>query len=626
MQFKGESMEKKKNNALEKAEKAQTDVKKQKNKTKGESVKKQEQKRLKKEQSLKEKQERKLQKQQALAELRKQQAQKRVEQAKLKAHKKAEREKAKATLLREKNRRKAEKMERKEQLKRERQTRKQMLKNESKKDRQKRIALERQAKHDRKMQRKKQKAEKRAQVFAQKQALREQKNRDRQNRRKENKGFGGWLAAVISLGVATLVLASVLTFNILMPTTNDNMLNFNYERSFYDTIEQVDNIDLNLSKILASRDGGAIQKYLVNTAINSELAESDIQALPLHDESKFYTAKLINQIGDYAKYLNNKLIDGEGLSEKDREGLVRLYEANLSLKNALQKITSEMGGNYSFTELDKANTDDILLGTLGELENLSVQYPELIYDGPFSDGLLDRTVKGIKGKEISFDEAKEMFAKMFNDYSFSSIEPAGETSASINCYNIQGETDDGILFAQISKVGGNLIMFAYSGSCNNTVVSEEQAIENAQKFIEKMQIKNMQEVWLNLTGNVYTINFVGEQNGTIIYPDMIKVRVCAETGDVIGLEATEYYTNHTARTIGVPVISKGQAKQNLADEMVVKGVRKALVPIGNQSEKLCYEFYGEINGQTYYVYIDAINGKQLQMFKVVEGTEGQFLM
>ena len=130
---------------------------------------------------------------------------------------------------------------------------------------------------------------------------------NRQRNKDRNKGYGGWLAAVISLGIATLVLSSVLTFTFLMPSTEDNMLEAAYHKSFYDTVEQVDNIDLNLSKALATADSGALQRYLVDTAINSELAENDIQQLPLQDESKHYTTKLINQIGDFTKYLNNLL-------------------------------------------------------------------------------------------------------------------------------------------------------------------------------------------------------------------------------------------------------------------------------------------------------------------------------
>ena len=70
-----------------------------------------------------------------------------------------------------------------------------------------------------------------------------------------------------------------------MPTETDGMLESTYQKSFYDTVEQVNNIDLNLSKVLATNDTGAMQKYLVDTAINSELAENDLQQLPLQVQS-----------------------------------------------------------------------------------------------------------------------------------------------------------------------------------------------------------------------------------------------------------------------------------------------------------------------------------------------------
>ena len=55
-------------------------------------------------------------------------------------------------------------------------------------------------------------------------------------------------------------------------------------------------------------------------------------------------------------------------------------------------------------------------------------------------------------------------------------------------------------------------------------------------------------------------------------------------------------------------------------------MRLAVVPIGQTSEKLCYEIAGLYDGSTFYVYIDAISGKQVEMFKVIESTEGTLLM
>ncbi len=620
-------MEKKKNNAVEKAENAATNKANknkrasQKKQTAKKSVNKKVEKR--KAQMEERKKERKLalEKRQAeraekKAEKEKARAEKRVELARIKAHKKAEKEKAKATALREKNRRKAEYKAKKQQLKAEKEQRREMFKNESKKQRQERIAREKQEKRT-----------EREKVRAERAHERAEKRKSKERRKEKNRGVGGWIAAVISLGVATLVLSSVLTFTFLMPTETDNMLDSTYQKSFFDTVDQVDNIDLNLSKILATEDTSAMQKYLVDTAINSELAENDLQQLPLMDESKFYTTKLINQIGDYAKYLNNKIIDGEELSESDFNGLRQLYNANRELKDALQKTTAQMGEDYNFSEMMNGG-DDVIISNFNELQNLSVQYPELIYDGPFSDGQTDREIKGLSGEEISKENAIENFNKVFANYNLKNVKSVGEvTSGKLQAYNVQGETDDGeLVYAQITKTGGKLVMFDYAGECNAVKVDAESAESAALEFLSSVGLKSMKAVWINLAGNVYTINFAFEQDGVIVYSDLAKVRVCAETNKVIGFEGKSYYTNHTDRVIEKATLSERQAAEKVSSNIGVVTARLCVVPVGLNSEKLCYEFSGEFDGSTYYVYIDATTGRQIEMFKVIESTEGQLLI
>ena len=502
-------------------------------------------------------------------------ANERIERAKLKEHKKAEKQKAKATYLREKQRKKAELKEKKLHIKEQRK-------------------LERE--------------------------------REKQKFRQKNRGNGGWLAAVITLGIATLVLASVLTFTFLMPSASDTMLESGYQKSFYSTVEQVDNIDLNLSKALATRDTGAMQKYLVDTAINAELAENDLQQLPLHDENKYYTTKLVNQIGDYAKSLNNKLISGESLTAKDMETLRALYRANLTLKNSLQDMMNEMGEDFSMRSMLNGGNGNTVIHGFNGLENLSVEYPELIYDGPFSDGQENREAKGLKGSEISETQAVEKFKQVFSGYRLENIKAVGETATGIKCFNVQADVKGELLFAQISKVEGKLVMFSYAGSCDGINYSDDECVETASAFIHSLGINNMKPVWINLANNVYTINFAGEQNGVILYGDLIKVRVCAETNMVIGIEAKSYYTNHVEREIGKATLSENQAELKLSEDISVESVRLALVPIGNSTEKLCYEFSGEFEGSTYYIYIDANSGRQVEMFKVIKSTEGTLLM
>ncbi len=618
-------MEKKKNNAVEKVENATKKTAKKSPKKATKNAKE----RLKKQNKVLKAQKREERKKllaEKKAERKALKEQKRAELKNKRAHLKAEKEKAKATALRERNRKKEQRKLKKQEMKDERKKRKDALKRETKTQRAKRILNEKRARREQKKHRHEQKSEKRRQKVLAKKERKEQKRNHRAERRKDRKGFGGWLAAVISLGVVSLVLASVLAFTFLMPRATDTLLETSYQRAFYDTVMQVDNMDLNLSKVLATKDTGALQKYLVDLAINSELAENDIQELPLQDESKFYTAKLINQIGDYAKYLNKKLIDGEGITSEEYQTLKRLYSSNLTLKNTLKDVMDNMSEDYSFMELAEAGADDIVLSSLGELQNLSVEYPELIYDGPFSDGLDKITAKGISGEEISASKAVEKFNSLFSGYGIENAENVGMLDGVIPCYNVQGEIDGDIIFAQISKQGGHLIMFAYAGTCESVKIEQDTAVEIAEKYLSELGYESMNSVWANLAGNVYTINLAHIKDGVVVYPDLVKVRVCGETGKVIGMEASSYYQSHTERSIESAKISEKTARENVFNSIEILSVRKALVPIGEKTEKLCYEFCGEMDGDTYYVYIDAISGKQVEMFKVVRGTEGTLLM
>ena len=182
------------------------------------------------------------------------------------------------------------------------------------------------------------------------------------------------------------------------------------------------------------------------------------------------------------------------------------------------------------------------------------------------------------------------------------------------------------IFAQYAKKGGKLVMFSYAGDCNKVLIDQDKAVELASNFLKDLGLNDMKPVWINLSNNLYTINFAHEKDDIVAYPDLIKVRVCAETKTVIGLEAKSYYTNHFERSIEEPTISEEMAEQNVSQNIDIETARLAIVPVGEKSEKLCYEFTGTFDGSIYYVYIDAKTGRQVEMFKVIESTEGTLLM
>lgn len=551
---------------------------------------------------------------------------------KAKAH--AEKEKAKKLRLAAKKRKqeeyKAEKLRRKE----ERLARRDMLKHESREEREKRIAAEQQAKINARKEAKaeriklqEEKASLRRQKLADKRALKEQKRQLKmQNKReKRNRGLGGWLAAVIALGSSTLILATLFTMSMFRVfdtplAGGDGAI----AESYYNLVDYVDNMNVTLSKLTVSNDDSERQKLLVNLSTEASLAAEDIARIPLKDESKYYTTKFINQVADYSKYLNNRLIDGLSLSKSDLNNLNNLYEINTLLKEDLGKLSMDMGAEFDFKTIFNENGDNLFLDKFSELEKRAVDYPKLIYDGPFSDAT-DKNVV-ISGKEISTKEAEDIFSSIFSKRDVKNVETAGEVLSKIETYAVKADGESGEIYATISKNGGKLVTFNDYADCAENNYGLEECIAKADEFLATLGYEDMTSVWATESGTTAYINYCYNQGGVIVYDDMIKVTVCKERGVVSAFDGLAYLMNHKTREIGEPKITQKQAITGLSADFSVLAVRLCLIPKGSNHEVLAYEVFGTQNGSKYYIYVDAQTGKETQIFCVVDTLEGSLLI
>lgn len=554
---------------------------------------------------------------------------KKIALAKIRAERKTEWEKARAAAAQARERRIQALKEKSVERKAEREKRRDMLKSETKNQRAKRLSEEKKQKVMLKQQKRELKARLVSEKRENKMLMKEQKRNQRHERKKyHTTGIGGWLAAVISLGVSVIILASFVTIIFFMNGDNEQTLSNAYQKSYYDLTGYVDSIEVNLSKLLVSETSEQQQKLLGQIAIQSNLAENELQQLPIADENKYYTSKYVNQLGDISVSLQNKLISGGVMTGEDKELLATLYERNSALQSSLINASSKMGDNYDFNELTKANENDVLLAEFEQLENISMEYPEMIYDGPFSDGLDNVSVKGLSGEEISKEIAITNFKEYFSDYEMSEQTVTGEANGNgFAVYNIEGKMASGdMIFAQITKQGGKLAMFSSYESCSEERFTEEECLEIASTFIKKTGVDNMTVVWQCSSNNVAQFNFAYEQDGVIVYSDLIKVNVCREKGRVTAMEASGYYLNHTERTIAKAAMTEKQAKAVLSTALNIQSSRLTLIPVGNDNEKLAYEFYGTYGGSEYYVFVDASTGMELEIFKVIDTSNGRLLM
>ena len=80
------------------------------------------------------------------------------------------------------------------------------------------------------------------------------KQSERLERIKRSNGVGGWITAVVSLSAISIILASLLMMTVFTPFDGAMAYDVQARRNFYELVECVDSIDVNLSKLIVSND------------------------------------------------------------------------------------------------------------------------------------------------------------------------------------------------------------------------------------------------------------------------------------------------------------------------------------------------------------------------------------
>ena len=84
--------------------------------------------------------------------------------------------------------------------------------------------------------------------------------------------------------------------------------------------------------------------------------------------------------------------------------------------------------------------------------------------------------------------------------------------------------------------------------------------------------------------------------------------------------------NHELRQIETPKYTLEQAYDKVSEQIKVLSSSVAITPTGGGQERLSYEFIGETENGTFYIYLDANSLKQTDIFKVVETEQGRLLI
>ena len=412
-----------------------------------------------------------------------------------------------------------------------------------------------------------------------------------------------------------------------------NLVQDEYNKSMYLAVSYINNVEVDLAKLLVTSTPKMSAVTLADIWKQANLAKECLEQIPVGQNSMANASKYLTQVSDFSYTLMKQNISDIKLTEEEYEKLKHIYEDSSKLSSKMSDIYDDLNaGRIKWDELEKIGNeklpDNDISNSISEVGKTFQNYEGLIYDGAFSDHLLSSEPKFLSKKEISEDDAKKYIEEVIlNDEKIDKIEFKGESNGKIELYNFDVTLDSKQKRTiSITKNDCKLYLMIGDKKVKEQNISVEEAKKRGMEFLNKLGIDNMTETYYQKTENMIVINYAATQDGVILYPDLIKVKISLDDGKVYGVEAAGYIFNHTTRNNLKPSISQEKAKSILNSSLEIISSDMALIPTESNSEILTYEFKGKIDNREFLIYINADNASEEKVLLVIDNKNGVLTM
>ncbi|MBR3133685.1 MAG: germination protein YpeB [Clostridia bacterium] len=406
-----------------------------------------------------------------------------------------------------------------------------------------------------------------------------------------------------------------------------------YNMAFNELVGYVQNIENYLAKATISSDSKHGAETLTEVWRQADIAVSYLSQIPLNTEELTKTAKFLNQVSEYSYALSRKNINNEDLTQEELDNLEMLHNYSLELKDSLNQMLEELNnGTLTWEEINKnqkgdyvKQVDNVAIDTLVNIDNNFNEYAGLIYDGAFSEHIQKMEKKGLTGEDVTEEQAKQTVKDFIGQEKIEDIHlNAFIENGDIPVYDFSVDLKDNDETANISisKKGGKVVIMNINRYVDEEKISREQANEIGKNFLTQKGFENMKETYFQTEENVITINYAYTQEDVTIYPDLIKLKIALDNGEILGIETNGYLNSHTEREIPETKIKIEEAKEKLNPRLSIESEGLAIIPTEWKTEIFCYEFKGKVEETEFLVYINAETGDEENILVIIETPGG----
>ena len=477
----------------------------------------------------------------------------------------------------------------------------------------------------------------------------EERAERRRSRREGRSGFGGWLAAVVSLSVAVLALGAILTVGYFDLDEARAQLTDGYRRAAYEFAERVEALDTSLAKARVA-EGAALQRALTEVLVQCELAERDLESIPVDGVDAAPLAAFFGRTAGSSRRLLGKLAAGRALSAEEEAEVERLYGRAEELREgaaALSEGAAAVGAEAFGAQSRFREGFDALSRIAAEWERPQPPFglppqgegasegerPQPPF-GPLpqgkgaSEGERPQPPFGLPPQgegapegsllaaapALSEREIGERAQSLFASYGCKDAAVVGRAERrGVACFEVEFSDGEGRPYtALLTERGGYLAFLDGHEDCSRLLFDRDACVEAARKFLDGCGYAGLVPVWATEGGSECRVEFVPEEEGVLLYTDRVMVKVCRGRGEVTGLDARLYLRCHKERAFAEPAVARETVEANAARRMDLLGVRAALIPRAGR-ELLCWEVRGTAGGRLYYAYVDAATGETAEI-------------
>jgi len=438
-----------------------------------------------------------------------------------------------------------------------------------------------------------------------------------------------WTICIILLVIAICASAMAYKLNKDYKTASNNT----YNLAFYELVDHMSDVENYLAKSLVTNEADYSTETLTYVWRSANLAEVYLSQIPISNEGLSNTQKFLNQASEYTYSLSRKGIADKDITKDELNKLKDLYNYSAGVNATLNQLSFEINnGTLNWEELSVdgsslfgAQVSNMSVDGFGSIEENLKEYDGLIYDGAYSEHITSKEKKGLIGEEIDEEKAKQIAKDFAGNDNIKELKSIGLIeNGNIKCYTIEITTNDNNnITMAISQKGGHIVFMNYNREVAEEKLSVDEAGKKAIEFLNSKGYTSMKKTYTLKEYGIITINYAYEENDVLVYPDLIKVKVALDNGDILGIETSGYLNNHEKRNINKSnIISKENAIKLANENLKIEETRLAVIPTEFETEIFCWELKGTVESRNFLLYVNAKTGKVEDILVIIQTENG----